>query len=163
MRTSIAAKIDELLKQHTPDGGIEDQSLIEGVTTTLLTDARYAGEVPFEAISDETRPSKEWNTYENISEFISNETSSFLYGYRTNRQSGQPHHIECVLEKNTLLNVCENVCRDTPDAFALSSKRAKLACSQLNACQEREQTELRQIASVRRRLGLKLQQELSQL
>ncbi len=73
------------------------QSLCE-----LLTRARLAGEIPFEAIGDETRPVVTWNVYADAGSFIREQLDQFLKGYWRDLQQSQPNHIEIVGEKNTL-------------------------------------------------------------
>jgi ParB-like nuclease domain len=81
--------------------------------SSLLVAARYAGYVPWEAIDDTTRDSRTYFGYKNVNEFISSEVSNFLNPRRYGRirQEGQPHHIEVVIEKNTLINVVEDICQ----------------------------------------------------
>jgi len=76
----------------------------------LLVAARYAGHIPFEAVQDATRPSLTWKTFDGVNAFVREQVEGFLRGYYVDRQTGQPHQVEVVLEKKTLLNVCEGVC-----------------------------------------------------
>ncbi|MDZ4783006.1 MAG: ParB N-terminal domain-containing protein [Planctomycetia bacterium] len=47
----------------------------------LLTRARLANEIPWNAIDDETRPVEVWSVHQDPSGFIRAETSEFLFGY----------------------------------------------------------------------------------
>ena len=70
----------------------------------LLVSARYYGHVPWSAITDTTRETKSYFHYENIREFVETEVSCFLDDYKRDRQEGQPHYVEGLLEKNTLIS-----------------------------------------------------------
>ena len=78
----------------------------------LLVAARYHGEVPWGAIADATRESHTYPAgYTDTSSFIEEKVSYFLHGYRRDRQEGQPHHVEVLIEKNTLVNIVEDICK----------------------------------------------------
>ena len=68
----------------------------------LLTRARLALEIPFEAIDDETRAVIVWTVHADAGSFIRTQLDDFLKGYWRNLQQSQPNHIEIVAEKNTL-------------------------------------------------------------
>jgi hypothetical protein len=68
----------------------------------LLTRARLAGAIPFEAIADETRTVVEWEASREVGGFVTAQLDEFLMGYSRNLQQSQPNHIEIVGEKNTL-------------------------------------------------------------
>ncbi|MFO0821634.1 MAG: hypothetical protein U0792_00580 [Gemmataceae bacterium] len=70
--------------------------------TDILTRARLAGEIPFEAIGDETRPVDVWPVSANVAPFVANEANRFLTNYWRNLMQGQPNHIEIVGEKMTV-------------------------------------------------------------
>lgn len=78
----------------------------------LLVAARYTGVVPFYCIHDATRETHVARTYDNLPDFIEQETDYFLRGYTINRQQDQPHHIEVLLEKNTLVNTVKGICEE---------------------------------------------------
>jgi hypothetical protein len=67
----------------------------------LLARMRLTGEIPFEAIEDETRPISILNCYQDAGRFIGNETDNLLKGYYRDLLQSQPHHIEIVYEKLT--------------------------------------------------------------
>jgi hypothetical protein len=68
----------------------------------LLTRARLAGEIPFNAIADPTRKVVTNDFYRNVNEFVNQELNCFLKNYWRNLQQSQPNHIEIVGEKNTI-------------------------------------------------------------
>ena len=68
----------------------------------LLTRARLAGDVPFEAIGDETRPVSLWDVHPNVSPFIRRSVDEFATGYYRDLMQSQPNHIEIVGEKLTI-------------------------------------------------------------
>jgi hypothetical protein len=80
----------------------------------LLTRARLAGRVPFQAIADPTRTVCNWQVHREPGAFISEELDNFLEGYWRDRQQSQPNHIEIVGEKNTvegsIRHVAEEYC-----------------------------------------------------
>jgi len=78
----------------------------------LCTRARICGLLPFDAISDETRPVQRWNIHRNAGGFISDGIDRFLRGYWRDLMQSQPNHIEVIGEKNTLLPIIEPVCSD---------------------------------------------------
>jgi hypothetical protein len=76
----------------------------------LLTAARYSGDVPWRAIADMTRETRECAGYSNLTDFIESESRRFLTGYGRHRQEGQAHQIEVILEKNTLICLVQDIC-----------------------------------------------------
>lgn len=83
------------------------KSLVE-----LLTRMRLAGEIPFEAIGDETRPFIEWDVHDDPGAFVAKEIDNFLKGYYRNLLRSQPNHVEVVVEKNTVAGIVKTVVRD---------------------------------------------------
>jgi hypothetical protein len=70
--------------------------------TDLLTRARLAGLIPFEAIADPTRTVQTWNIFDTLEQFVDREVSRFLKNYFRNYMLSQPNHIEIIGEKNTV-------------------------------------------------------------
>jgi hypothetical protein len=68
----------------------------------LLTRARLAGKIPFDAIEDPTRTVCEWHLDREAGVFIERQLKTFLDGYFRDLQQSQPNHIEIVGEKNTV-------------------------------------------------------------
>ena len=75
----------------------------------LLTRARLTGQIPFDAIADETRPVSTWNVYDSPQPFIRKELNGFLRGYFRDLQRSQPDHVELIVEKNTLRPIIKAV------------------------------------------------------
>jgi len=75
----------------------------------LLARARIEGIIPMEAIDDETRPITIWNTFNSPQPFIRHEIDDFMTGYFRDLMQSQPHHIECVCEKNTIRKILQQV------------------------------------------------------
>ncbi len=75
----------------------------------LLTRARLAGLIPWQAIADETRPTTRWRCYANAQDFIREELDGLFSGYVRNLQGSQPSHIEIVAEKLTVRTIIESV------------------------------------------------------
>jgi hypothetical protein len=78
----------------------------------ICTRARLCGLLPFDAISDETRPVQRWNIHPNAEGYIRTEVGRFLRGYWRDLMQSQPNHVEVIGEKNTLLPIIEPVCSD---------------------------------------------------
>jgi hypothetical protein len=68
----------------------------------LLTRARLAGLIPFDAIGDETRPMTVWEVHPNVTPFFRDELDDFCQGYWRDLMQSQPNHIEIVGEKLTI-------------------------------------------------------------
>ena len=79
---------------------------------TLLTHARYSGEVGMAVIDDPTRPKFEPQVFDSVSEFVGKHTDWFLTGFQRNLQVDQPRHIEVLGEKGTLQQILKPVCRE---------------------------------------------------
>jgi hypothetical protein len=77
----------------------------------LLVSARYSGYISFDAIDDATRPSEVKVGWTNQNEFVNHQVKNLLKGYHRDRQEGQPHHIELLAEKNTLLNIIRDIAK----------------------------------------------------
>lgn len=69
--------------------------------TALLTDARYAGLVDWDAIEDRGREPSTPSQWENISSLV----ESALYAYRLPRWKDQPKYVELWVEKQALAGV----------------------------------------------------------
>ena len=76
----------------------------------LLTRLRLIDVIPMSAIDDDTRPMVVWNVHANSQDFMRQEFSDFLKGYRRNLQQTQPIHIEVVGEKLTIQPYIRPVC-----------------------------------------------------
>lgn len=88
--------------------------------SNLLVSARYEGSVDWSCIDDSTRQSRTFDDgYQDLSEFIDAEVEGFMdsYRYRRHRLEGQPNHVEVLLEKNTLVNICQDICKNFGVAF----------------------------------------------
>lgn len=80
--------------------------------TRLLTQARFQGYVPFDAIHDPTRPVTEWNVFGTAGQYVRSATEEFLRYYSRDLLQSQPNHIEVIGEKNTLASILKPVCAD---------------------------------------------------
>ncbi|MFH5805547.1 ParB N-terminal domain-containing protein [Alienimonas sp. DA493] len=75
----------------------------------LLTRARLAGDIPWEALADETRPVEQWRVFPDPRAFVRQELECMFKGYRRDLMRSQPNHIELLCEKNTARPVLERV------------------------------------------------------
>jgi ParB-like chromosome segregation protein Spo0J len=80
--------------------------------TDLLTRARLAGLVPWDAIGDETRPFTRWQTWRETGAFSKSQLDDLLKGYWRDLMQSQPAHIEIVAEKLTVRSIVERVAQD---------------------------------------------------
>ncbi len=67
----------------------------------LLSRARLSGEIPWDAISDDTRPVVVWEVEQDVQAFMRKSFDSFLKGYWRDLLQSQPNHIEIVVENGT--------------------------------------------------------------
>jgi len=95
-----------------PDSQYVNDAASYKALTNLLLRARLAGEVPFEAIEDSTRPIQLGGGFSSFEEFVGEQTEYFLTGYSRNLMQGQHCHIEIMLEKNAIRTVIEEVARE---------------------------------------------------
>jgi hypothetical protein len=75
----------------------------------LLTRARLEGQIAWEAISDDTRPTTRWRVFANAQDFIREERDGLFDSYNRDLQRTQPNHIEIVAEKLTVQSVVRRV------------------------------------------------------
>ncbi len=78
----------------------------------LLTRARLAGQSPWEAIADETRPVLTWQADANVGVFLRRELDGLFQGYWRDYQRSQANHIEIVAEKLTVRGIVEPVAQE---------------------------------------------------
>lgn len=78
--------------------------------TDLLTRGRLIGDIPWDAIGDETRPVITWNNVcADARVFMRRQLNGFLKNYWRDLMLSQPNHIEILAEKNTLLSIIKPV------------------------------------------------------
>jgi hypothetical protein len=85
----------------------------------LLTRARIAGIIPFNAIADPTRPVTTWDVFRSPGPFIRRELDNLFKGFWRDLQAPQPCHVEIVGEKNTLAGIIRPVAADYCIPFIL--------------------------------------------
>ncbi|MCK9233356.1 MAG: ParB N-terminal domain-containing protein [Syntrophales bacterium] len=111
--------------------------------TNLLLRARLTGEIPFNAIEDETRPIRVIRTYQNAADFVRDEAQDFFRGYARDLLRGQKNHIEILVEKNAIRKHVEAVADDycisctTGRGYASLTPRLKMAQRFLHSDKER--------------------------
>jgi hypothetical protein len=92
-----------------PDSHYENTRKCYQDLSDLITRARFAGLIPWEWITDETRPCDDWQTWGESRTFVREQLDGFLQDYARNLQQTQPNHIEIVCEKNTVRNIVRGV------------------------------------------------------
>jgi hypothetical protein len=75
----------------------------------LLTRARLAYDIPFDAIEDPTRPVQVWRTHDSVAPYLRGELNGLFKRYYRDLLQSQPNHIEIVGEKNTVQSIIEPV------------------------------------------------------
>ena len=80
--------------------------------TDLLTRARLAGLISWDAIADETRPFTSWQTWAESGAFVKGQCDEFLKGYWRDLMQSQPAHVEIIAEKLTIKTIVERVAQD---------------------------------------------------
>lgn len=78
----------------------------------LITQARFEGLIPFEAVHDPTRPVTQWRASQNAAAFLRDQTEDYLRGYFRDLMQSQPRHVEVLGEKNTLQSIVKPVCAE---------------------------------------------------
>ena len=86
----------------------------------LLTPARYHRHISMDAIDDPTRPRYTHDGFKSVSNFIHQHMDNFLVGYHRDHQLDQPRHIECLGEKNTLMQILKPICEGYNVPFSIS-------------------------------------------
>ena len=72
----------------------------------VISDARLAGYIDWNAIEDRTRNLRALNTYDDPQELM----KYTQYWYRLDKWANQPVRIECWVEKEALLGILERIC-----------------------------------------------------
>src|SRR5262249_1095619 len=98
-----------LIHASKPHSRYRNEHKFYKATCDLLTRARLAGLIPFEAIGDETRPVAVWTVYPNVGPFIREQVDDFATGYWRDLMQSQPNHIEIVGEKLTIEGIVRPV------------------------------------------------------
>lgn len=73
----------------------------------IMSDARMAGQIDWDAIEDRTRNLKRVSSWENPGEII----RSCANGFKLDHWKNQAHYLEVWIEKEALIGVIEDVCR----------------------------------------------------
>lgn len=75
----------------------------------LLARARIAGQVPWAAIEDATRPMKLWRTHRTLAGFVERELTDLFGNYWRDLLQSDRDYFEMIVEKNSSLSVVETV------------------------------------------------------
>lgn len=78
----------------------------------LVARARLEGDVPWTAITDETRPVMVWESYANVQSYLTNRLPNMLSDYFRDLQHTQKNHVEIVVEKMTVQSIVQPVAAD---------------------------------------------------
>jgi len=85
-----------------PDSTYQNDRPSYAALCDLLVRARLLDIIPWDAISDETRPVQTWPVYQNVQPYFEKELENFCQTYWRDLMQSQPDHVEIVGEKNTL-------------------------------------------------------------
>ena len=108
-----------LIHANKPDSTYANDHRSYDALTELLTRARIAGLVPFEAIHDPTRPVTTWYVFRSPGPFIRQELDEFLKGYLRDLEAPEPCHVEILGEKNTVASIIRPVAEEYTIPFTL--------------------------------------------
>jgi hypothetical protein len=108
-----------------PDSRYANDQPSYKATCELVTRARLAGLIDWDAIHDPTRPVTTWRRYESVAPFVRAELDGFLKGNYRDYQRSQPNHIEIIGEKNTI----EGIVRPVAMAFGIPFTIGRGYCS----------------------------------
>jgi ParB-like nuclease domain len=92
-----------------PDSAYANDPESYNALTELLTRMRFEGIIPFDSISDDTRPVDDWPVHANVAPFVRSEIDNFMKGYWRDLMQSQPNHVEIVYEKLTLRGILRSV------------------------------------------------------
>lgn len=101
MAQDIAMTLRQLYYQLVSRGYIENTQRAYAKLSRLLTDARYCGEVDWDAIEDRIRVPRRPSQFENVLDLIRCAKAS----YRLDRWEGQKYYVELFTEKDALSSV----------------------------------------------------------
>ena len=92
-----------------PNSAYRNEKRFSKMLSELATRARIAGDIPEEAIEDETRPVTVWQCFPEPGAFVQQQLDGLLKGYWRDLMQSQPNHIELLVEKNTAANILRHV------------------------------------------------------
>ncbi len=101
-----------LRNAKTPTSLYSNDKLSYQDLSNVLTRLRLNCEVPWRAISDDTRPVAEWTEWPSPAGFIGEQVSGFLNDYSRDCLQSQPAYIEVLAEKLTIEPVIRPVCAE---------------------------------------------------
>jgi len=78
----------------------------------MLTRMRLSWQIPWQAITDETRPAVQWQVWPDAKHFIDDEMDRFLKGYRRDLTQSQPAYLEVFAEKLTVESIIRPICAE---------------------------------------------------
>jgi hypothetical protein len=98
-----------LIHASKPKSRYKNDSTSYKALTEILTRARLAGFIPYEAIGDETRPVLLWEVHADSRAFVREQLGTMFRGYWRNLQQSQPNHVEIIVEKNTVAPIVKSI------------------------------------------------------
>jgi hypothetical protein len=98
-----------LIHASKPDSRYANNLQSYKALVDLLTRARLERHIPFNAISDPTRPVTVWRTDQSTAPFIRKQLDGLLKNYSRDLLQSQPNHIEILGEKNTIASIIRPV------------------------------------------------------
>jgi len=125
-----------------PDSTYTNDQKSYKALSNLLTRARFAGEIPHEAIEDLTRPIHVVQTYQSPTEYIKGELKNLFGYYWRDLQRGQKKHIEILLEKEGIFRHVKKVADEYTipctmgRGFASPTPRLKMVNRFIRSCKD---------------------------
>lgn len=97
------------LNANRPEDVYANNPLCYDNLSKLVTRARLEGLIPWDAISDETRPFCRWKCWQDSQAFMREQLNDMFKGYWRDLMQSQPHYIEVIVEKNTVFSIVKEV------------------------------------------------------
>jgi ParB-like chromosome segregation protein Spo0J len=80
--------------------------------SNVITRARLAGDIPMQALDDETRPFTSWRTWAEPGAFMADGMEQLFRGYSRDLLQSQPCHVEVWAEKLTVQSILKPACAE---------------------------------------------------
>lgn len=94
----------------------------------ILTRLRLTGELDWSAIGDPTRTTEIYDGFTDPAEFLKQQKRQLLAGYHRDLLQDQPHHVEVIIEKNTVFSYCEPICDQYKIPLTVAKGQSSIDC-----------------------------------
>jgi hypothetical protein len=101
-----------LRHKSKPDSAYQNDRKSYQDLCDVLTRARLTGDIPFESLSDETRPIRNTQFSRDVASFIDSEVYHLFRNYRRDLMQSQWDHVELIVEKLTVQGIVQPVANE---------------------------------------------------